>query len=444
MRKWTEALAVAVLLAGLSSACGQPGAGGKTEDKPPTDKKEPAKSQLEEMLAQALRDNADIRVAEAKVHETEAELHRVRLQVIQKVTVLTHEIDLAEKMAAEAKARYDQMTRSRQLAPGSVSDEDYRGAMLSWQRYLAELAVKKAELPFLLGKQQVGKADDEKGRTERALYALQLAQAQHAWDKAAQDQAVAHGLAWLAAQQFQAKHGPVADKIRAALDKRVTVDLKAATRAEAIRAVSEAVREAAPELVIHLRPQDLGAATQQGERDNVPLPVRLNDVPVAGALQYLEDILGGNCRFVVRDYGLLFARTETLPPGAVLMTDFWKAGKAEKEKGGGGGPAKGGGDDKGGGPADGGKRPPAEDVEGLVTEADSSGLVKINVGSDAGLQKGQTLEAFRLSAEKGEARYLGTVRVIDVSPKAAVCQPVGKLQAPARVGDHVASRILGK
>src|SRR5437660_737827 len=40
---------------------------------------------LEEMLNKALKDNPDIRVAEAKVREAEAELNRTRLQVTQKV-----------------------------------------------------------------------------------------------------------------------------------------------------------------------------------------------------------------------------------------------------------------------------------------------------------------------------------------------------------------------
>src|SRR5205823_10488997 len=40
---------------------------------------------LEEMLTNALKDNPDIRVAEAKVREAEAELNRTRLQVTQKV-----------------------------------------------------------------------------------------------------------------------------------------------------------------------------------------------------------------------------------------------------------------------------------------------------------------------------------------------------------------------
>lgn len=87
----------------------------------------------------------------------------------------------------------------------------------------------------------------------------------------------------------------------------------------------------------------------------------------------------------------------------------------------------------------GGKNPPPENVEGLVKETDTSGLMTITIGSDAGLAKGQTLELFRLNP----AKYLGTVRIVEAEAHRAVVQPVGRLAAPPQPGDRVASRILG-
>jgi hypothetical protein len=90
------------------------------------------------------------------------------------------------------------------------------------------------------------------------------------------------------------------------------------------------------------------------------------------------------------------------------------------------------------------KNPPPDNVEGLIRQADAgSGLVKITIGSDAGLQKGQTLEVFRLSSVPEQSRYLGTIRIIEVSNTEAVGQPMGRMAAPLEVGDHVASRIVG-
>ncbi len=81
----------------------------------------------------------------------------------------------------------------------------------------------------------------------------------------------------------------------------------------------------------------------------------------------------------------------------------------------------------------------------MVKSVDASGLVTINIGSDAGLAKGHTLELFRLHAENpSQSKYLGTLRILDVKATEAVGQPVGRLAAPPKAGDRVASRILGK
>jgi hypothetical protein len=83
------------------------------------------------------------------------------------------------------------------------------------------------------------------------------------------------------------------------------------------------------------------------------------------------------------------------------------------------------------------KNPPPENVEGTVTQTDNSGLLTLNVGSDDGLLKGHTLEVFHLNPP----RYLGTVRVIQVTPHQAVAQPVARPLGPIQQGDKVASKI---
>ena len=66
-----------------------------------------------------------------------------------------------------------------------------------------------------------------------------------------------------------------------------------------------------------------------------------------------------------------------------------------------------------------------------------TGLMQISLGSDEGLQRGHTLELFRLSPPA----YLGRVKVIEVNPKDAVAQPVGQLNGKPSKGDKVASQI---
>src|SRR5947209_325407 len=90
-----NATALALLLAGAGLAWGQTATLSEPAKAPGEEKAAPAKSKLEEMLAQALKDNPDIRVAAAKLGEAEAELNRVRLQVMQKVVTLYHGIEMA-------------------------------------------------------------------------------------------------------------------------------------------------------------------------------------------------------------------------------------------------------------------------------------------------------------------------------------------------------------
>jgi hypothetical protein len=91
----------------------------------------------------------------------------------------------------------------------------------------------------------------------------------------------------------------------------------------------------------------------------------------------------------------------------------------------------------------GGKNPPPEMIEGKVAMIDNSGLIKLTVGSDRGLQRNHTMEAFRLGSGPNQSRYLGTLRIIEVGPNEAVAQPMGKMNEPLRPGDLVASRIFG-
>jgi hypothetical protein len=87
-----------------------------------------------------------------------------------------------------------------------------------------------------------------------------------------------------------------------------------------------------------------------------------------------------------------------------------------------------------------GVNPPPENVEGLVRGTDPSGLVTITIGSDAGLQKGHTMEVFRLGQNP---KYIGRIKIVDVHPTTAVAQPAGRMMAPMKPGDRVASRIMG-
>jgi hypothetical protein len=89
------------------------------------------------------------------------------------------------------------------------------------------------------------------------------------------------------------------------------------------------------------------------------------------------------------------------------------------------------------------ENPPRDDIEGQIVYADpSSDLIKLSIGSDAGLEKGHTLKAFRLDRIPENSKYLGTIQILEVRPHEAVGRPLKTTAYPLRVGDHVASRIV--
>jgi hypothetical protein len=85
------------------------------------------------------------------------------------------------------------------------------------------------------------------------------------------------------------------------------------------------------------------------------------------------------------------------------------------------------------------ENPPAEEVEGLVKDIDSSGYVTISIGSDAGLRVGNTLHVFRL---RPQAQYLGSIRIVNLNAHEAVGRPILPLRpGMVKAGDRVASKI---
>src|SRR5262249_19275307 len=106
---------------------------------------------LEEMLNKALKDNPDIRVAEAKVREAEAELNRTRLQVTQKVLAFHH---ARESQKALIKVAEEDLQRVQKLEANKVvPQEEVKEAQQRLSAAKAKLAEIEGEMPCLLGQQ---------------------------------------------------------------------------------------------------------------------------------------------------------------------------------------------------------------------------------------------------------------------------------------------------
>ncbi len=114
--------------------------------------------------------------------------------------------------------------------------------------------------------------------------------------------------------------GPMADKIRKALDKPITITAKD----EPLGHVLDTLRNAAG-LTIQFKPDPANAV----DILSTPVTTKLDNVSLGAALQWLEDVLPGY-QVAVRDYGLLLAKKDSLPPRALLLNDFWKGSDKPK------------------------------------------------------------------------------------------------------------------
>jgi hypothetical protein len=339
MRTTTVKLAaVLALLLGGAAMADDPAK--PADPKKPAEEKKP--SQLEELIAQALRDNPDIRVAEAKTREAEAELSRVRLQVIQKVVAHQHTVDtlesavrgaeanltLAEAKAKLAETEYQRMLNLKNAVTPSDLDAarakvdqakaDLTSAKAALQAAKADLAKAQAELPYLLGK---GNKDDKdaaklktieelmylqriahESETARGLYALSLAQAE------------------LALKTADLPRGTVAEKLRKALD--TPVSLKFGPGEVPLDDILAFLKQKAGTPIVETLPRNL---------IGTKFSLSLENVPLGAAFQAVEDVAG--VQFAVRDYGILVS--DKLPTGVKRLHDFWKEPEktADKPKG---------------------------------------------------------------------------------------------------------------
>jgi hypothetical protein len=320
--------------------------GGATGQTAKTDKS--AEPTLESMLQQAIKDNPDIRVAEAKVRESEAELNRTRLQVTQKVLAFYHS---RESQKAIIKVAEEDLQRIQKLeASKAVSQEDVKQAQQQLGASKAKLAEIEAEMPYLLGQQQnkvlsVAFSPDGKSYSTLTDGTVRL------WDAASGKQlSEPYSASKLLSQVHpeiigtpnynveitnlqpfvsfmrgtSQESGTIADRVRKALDTRQRFDYHQKKVSEILAELNRKV----PGLSIH----DL---TDVGDD---PIDLSLDgEVPVRTALALLEDtcnILRMNNQplnpkgapnrlgFVLRDYGLLFARIDQLPPGVIHLSNI--------------------------------------------------------------------------------------------------------------------------
>jgi hypothetical protein len=378
-------------------------------------KKDAKAGSLEKTLAEALKNNADVRVAEAKLREAEAELNRARMQVMQKVVSLRASL---EKQQAEVDHATKTFMRLTQLGKqGAVEASIVDEAQLKLAVAKGKLAELQSEYDVVIGKHQATfwihmspagrpvEVDlDAPGGHERAyqralLWIMQQQDPDGVWGKAHVTTVWADYLT-----KVHATPGSTADKLRKALDENVSLSCDNRRLADVVKEFQE--KHGVPFVL---------ATQAMGE---TKVTMKITEAPFGAALEMIEDTLP-NVRFAVRDYGVLVTGADRLPAGAVPMHTFWKS-RAAAEK----------------------AAANQMDVEGEIKAVDEKGeLVTINIGSKTGLKKGHNLFLYRL---KPKPLFLGEIRILDVNETEAVARP--KLQSKTiviTVGDKVSSDLKG-
>jgi hypothetical protein len=384
----------------------------------PQKPEKPAGPSLQELLTQALKENPDVRVAEIKLREAEADLSRTRLQVIRKVVALHQALKSQQAQIETAEASYkhaeaivkgvNEWFKTGRVTKPELDEKkaNLEAAKAALVAAKAALAQTEAELPYVLGKYPQAATSDQKAEQARLLYlqAISLAEKQlNDWAKSE---------ALKGREPASQPPEAMAEKIRKALNTPIKFEFDNVPLSNVVDYLTDKTG-----VFFHIKGVDLA---------NEGVTLRLKEaVPLAAALQAIGDLLP-KARFVVRDYGILVADPATLPPGAILVENFWKTPPAQAAPAPGAEPSR--------------KKLPPEGLNGTIQEVDpKSGLVVLSIGSDAGLPERAVLEVYRL---RPKPAYVGRVSVENVMPTRAVARPVAPLQSSAiQLGDQVSTKI---
>jgi hypothetical protein len=312
----TPLLAGTVLLVGALLHADPPP---KEDSKSDADRKAPTPSKLEEMLSEGLKNSPEIRVAAARVNQAEADLHRARLQVIQQVVTFYYSLEAAKAELDAAQKKVSSLERTRRLAAGSVSEDDYQAARDKLAVFKLKLEQVQAESSTLLGKGPTGAK--LVGRLDVRSRKVTLNEATSDVTVEVQ-KAEKQDLRVSSTYAYTLPPGSRQEKLRKALETPIKVSYKKQT----LSAIFEDLQKKVPGLAV----RDSRSTVQNPAEHTF---VFEEPLPVAAFLQAIEDELapqggpyvvtlaGNHPRFVVRSYGLLFT-DHSLPPDAISVQDF--------------------------------------------------------------------------------------------------------------------------
>jgi hypothetical protein len=306
---------------------------------------------LEAMLDMALKSNPDVRLAEAKLREAEAELNRVRLQISQKVSQVQQALELHRAMIKEAQTIVD--TLRQEVAAGRSHGNQLATAQMDLYARKAGLSKLEAELPTLLGVARgklsfdsktgqirlegvpgnkvsldFGFLDLDSRESDLVVHLNEVLKLE--------DLKLTRVVRGARAQPGQPV-GSVTEMLRKALDTPISVEFKQVPLVDVLKDLQAKVP--------HFRYQSM---FELGPKVH-PITFKLEGVPLAAVLQAVEDLcvippgepapggggpVGDSLGFFVRDYGIILAPSNNMPRGATSVVDFWKSKPREPRPGG--------------------------------------------------------------------------------------------------------------
>jgi hypothetical protein len=283
---------------------------------PGTDKKAAAPAEKAEKkaadptdaaIAAALANDADVKMAKAKIQLAEAELTKARQTVTLRVVTLKGKIEQLKGELKSAETRYALIAQS--VKAGAETQSALHDPRDKLEAAKAALAAAEAELKLLTGSATTsGTADSAYDKTVTS--ALQHLGVSVASDAAALERLTRYMAVMDLVQARAAVKGPIPDRIRAALDKPVKLGAKG-EKVTFAQAAATFKKEAGLDIPVREQAK-LNAIISEGE-----------ELPVGAWFQLFAD---GNldARFLVREYGLLIAPKEMAPPDALGVVEFWK------------------------------------------------------------------------------------------------------------------------
>jgi hypothetical protein len=318
----------AVLLVAAGLVLGQ---GAPKKDAPSKEPPKPTPGSLEDTLEKALRNSADIKAAESKVRDAEAELNRVRQQVLTKATALHTDLNLAKRMLAVAEnALTAANNRTAKVGPDGSTDaitarsDAILAAETMVAKHRGEVDKLEAELKSIRGEFALSRHRGVVSSVAfspdgRLIASTELEGEVRIWD------AVTGGeLKYLdsAAAQVKGKsapavQAPMMDRVKKLLDQEVQFE----AGGEPIDTILQFLLESAKS---DIPVRSLLAAPMFS-------PALKGKLTVGAWMQAIEDT-DSSIRIVVRDYGLLLTTRDRVPEGALRVQDLWKGNYAELKK----------------------------------------------------------------------------------------------------------------